>query len=78
VKMGKLRAALVVGVAGVSVALLSAGTASALEVPVAGPFPTFDACVQALRNLPPIKGEQGRECETGNDGWYVMSDLPVK
>ncbi|QUQ63062.1 hypothetical protein JJ691_07740 [Kutzneria sp. CA-103260] len=77
-KMGKIRTALVVGVAGVSISLLTAGTASAVEVPIAGPYPTFDACVLALRALPPVQGEQGRECDTGNDGWYVLSDIPVK
>ncbi|MFE0020584.1 hypothetical protein [Amycolatopsis sp. NPDC059021] len=78
-KTGKFRAALVIGAAAVGISLLGAGSASAVEVPVAGPYPNLDACVHALRALPPIKGEQGRECDTGKDGkWYVLSDLPTK
>ncbi|MFD9892545.1 hypothetical protein ACFWY9_24640 [Amycolatopsis sp. NPDC059027] len=79
VKTSKFRAALVIGAAAIGISLLGAGSASAVEVPVAGPYPDFDACVHALRALPPIKGEQGRNCDTGKDGkWYVVSDIKTK
>ncbi|QWF82730.1 hypothetical protein [Amycolatopsis sp. CA-230715] len=76
-KTSKLRAAVVVGAAGVGISLLASGTAFAYPLIVGSyqGYETMDACIHAVQDLPGVPGAQGRECMKGSDP-YISAIVP--